>query len=105
MTIHATYEADGWRPLVSPISFGSSGVTTLIGATITADAVNLTTGAKVAATDVDVASATSVSCVFAPWSLVEGQWSVQVLATPVGFPPVTVMDAKLWVKKSASTQT
>ena len=96
-TSHVT---DGIDLLVSPVDFGSSGVTTLVGGTVAAYAKS-GAGTVYAANSCVVASATSVSAKWTGGTLPAGKYTVQVYATPSGFAIHTIKDVEIVVKAAA----
>lgn len=81
---------------VSPVTFDAGGPTTLVGATVSVDAINTTTSAKYHGT-ASVTGATSMRCTFEAGALPAGRYEVQVRAT-IGSAD-QVISASLWTVK------
>lgn len=80
MSIYTAYTSTSLDFLVDPVTLDPGGPTTLIGAVVRVDALNLSTKAKVAGL-ATVITATSVRCFFAAGDLVAGRYEVQLRAT------------------------
>lgn len=101
MTQYVTHEADGIDFLCAVTFDETAGVASLIGAVVSVAALNAANKKKWPG-EATVIDATTIRCIFEPWSLPPGHYSVQVRAAPDGYPDQTVADETFWVKPSAS---
>lgn len=93
---YVTYTSADLDFLVSPVAFDAGGPTTLVGATVSVDAINAQTGAKYHGT-ATVTSATSMRCTFDAGSLPAGRYEVQAHVT-IGNAD-QVISASIWTVK------
>lgn len=96
MTTYVTYTSGDVDFLVSPVTFDAGGPTTLVGAAVSVDAINLATGTKYHGA-ASVTSATSMRCTFEAGSLPAGRYEVQAHVT-IGSAD-QVISASLWTVK------
>ena len=93
---YVTYTSADLDFAVSPVTFDDGGPTTLVGATVSVDALNLTTGLKYHGT-ATVTSATSMRCTFNAGDLPAGRYEVQAHVT-IGSVD-QVISASVWTVK------
>ena len=102
MTAQITvFESEGFDSLTTVAFDNLTGATTLIGAAVAVDALNVATGIKTVGV-ATVASATTIRATFAVWLLSAGRYSVQVRATPSGYAQQVVADCALTVVAAAA---
>lgn len=97
------FEADGFVFDVDVTFEGGSGVSTLVGSTVSVAAISKAVPTRKVQGTAVVAGATTFTCTLDEWSLTEGDWWVQPRIDPPGVTPQTPDDAvfTLRVKKSA----
>lgn len=96
-----TYEADGYDVLFTVVFDNLTGATSLTGASVAIDAVNISTGVKTSGV-ASVASATTIRATLTGWSLPAGTYSVQIRARPPGYSEQTPGECSLTVLPSAA---
>lgn len=102
MTVYTTHVLDGIDYLASPVTFtAGSGVTTLIGAVVTAYARHSGTSTSYTANSCVVVTSTSVRAIWNPGALPVGKYDVHVVATPTGFALKTIASIDVNVLASA----
>ena len=99
-TEQTSYTSEAISYVVEVTIDPATGVTTMVGATVRVDAINIETAQKVAGTAV-VTDATHIKCTFVAGALAIGPWDLQTLASPPANLP-QVVKAVRWRVKSAA---
>lgn len=94
--VHKAYVADGVDHITTPVVFSAlSGVSTLIGATVSASLTSRSSGQVYPANSCTVLSFNAIGSTWSPGTIPAGRYVLRVLATPVGKTVKTVVDEEV----------